>query len=523
MFTLQDFLELDYINPCKIMTQVPDMGQIPIHSISVIEIPVDNFIRANEIVLTTALGCCEDDSLLLRFVKEVYASQAAALAISLKSNSYYLPPSVLEFAEAHRFPIIMLAWECRFAEIIEIVLEKIKNEHSLIAGRYEKMQKELLSMYLNKEDLDKAADLMARHLACHVLITDEKNNLKGADLRPYPQDFQTKPDRAAGAPLVMAIQANGKLYGYLILEEKKKNRDLLTEKHYIEKYAVMPLTLWFNMEDVINITTLKLKNDYVWNLINNRFSGAEERQLLGKKLGFDLQRSYICIICKITAGDPVNISKVLEQEILASIYSVESLIIQISKKQGRKIMSTAVQGNVAFYCENRDFDHEKKVFDFIDLMEEDLKKSYPHYRFYWGISEIQTGEANFHQLYLDANLALYACLHSASGRNRGTFKDSAVFKILSTLSEHTEIHQLSQKALAPLLDYQAKHFTELMETLIVFIKNNYNLSQTARQLHLHRQSLIYRMKKIEELTGLALDDHNNLFLLEIYTRMNSTY
>ncbi|MFQ7031480.1 MAG: helix-turn-helix domain-containing protein [Clostridium sp.] len=48
---------------------------------------------------------------------------------------------------------------------------------------------------------------------------------------------------------------------------------------------------------------------------------------------------------------------------------------------------------------------------------------------------------------------------------------------------------------------------------------NYNKSETARELNLHRQSLIYRLKKIEELTGLSLNDHDSLYLLESCLRL----
>ena len=62
-----------------------------------------------------------------------------------------------------------------------------------------------------------------------------------------------------------------------------------------------------------------------------------------------------------------------------------------------------------------------------------------------------------------------------------------------------------------------------MKTLTEFIKSNYNTSLTARNLHLNRQSLLYRLKKIEMLTQLSLSDRRDLLLLEIFTRIHSDY
>ena len=60
---------------------------------------------------------------------------------------------------------------------------------------------------------------------------------------------------------------------------------------------------------------------------------------------------------------------------------------------------------------------------------------------------------------------------------------------------------------------------ELLLTLSQYIRCNYNKNETARELNLHRQSLIYRLKKIEELTGLSLNDHDSLYLPESCLRL----
>ena len=64
---------------------------------------------------------------------------------------------------------------------------------------------------------------------------------------------------------------------------------------------------------------------------------------------------------------------------------------------------------------------------------------------------------------------------------------------------------------------------EEAKTLVEFIKADGNTSLTARNLHLNRQSLLYRLKKIEALTGMSLNQRKDLFLLELFTRINSYY
>ena len=80
-----------------------------------------------------------------------------------------------------------------------------------------------------------------------------------------------------------------------------------------------------------------------------------------------------------------------------------------------------------------------------------------------------------------------------------------------------------KETLSKLAEYEKTSSMDLMKTLTEFIKSNYNTSLTARNLHLNRQSLLYRLKKIEMLTQLSLSDRRDLLLLEIFTRIHSDY
>lgn len=524
MVTLKDILNLSYLKETYQMTSFGPADTIPIRHISVIEMPVDNFIRENELVLSTALGCQDDPQKLLSFITEIQASKAAALMIATKDNRYCLPEKVVEFGNLHRFPIIMIPWECRFGEIIELVLEAIKNKDLVKIKYYEALQKELLFKYLNSEDLNVAARLMSRFLACSVVITNEKGQVKGSN-----EDLNLDGDEDLFLPTsemyTITIHANNRIFGHLHLwhfEDNHQN-ELHVNVHYIEKYTLLPLTLWFNKEDIINLTTMNLKNDFVWNLASNGFSSKEDQNLMGKKLGFNLRRPYTCIVCKVLSSSKVALMPYFEQEISLHAVTIENLILQESKKLNKNIMSTLFQGTLVIYLENTDHEAESMVHRYIDHLEDRLRQSFPNYFYYWGVSEIKTTESDFHQYYLNATLALNTCINTPQGRNRGTYEDTTIFKILSVLTENHEIQTQAKSSLKGLLDYDAQHGMELMNTLSVYIKNNYNLSQTARDLHLHRQSLLYRMKKIEELSGWSLADHNSIFLLEVYSRMHLKY
>jgi len=83
--------------------------------------------------------------------------------------------------------------------------------------------------------------------------------------------------------------------------------------------------------------------------------------------------------------------------------------------------------------------------------------------------------------------------------------DLGVYRLLLTLRDDGELRPFVERALAP-LDEDHRNGSALIETLEAFFACNGNLSEAARQLHLHRNSLIYRLNRARELLGHDLDD-----------------
>jgi purine catabolism regulator len=62
------------------------------------------------------------------------------------------------------------------------------------------------------------------------------------------------------------------------------------------------------------------------------------------------------------------------------------------------------------------------------------------------------------------------------------------------------------EVLGRLLDYDRKRHGTLVPTLEAFLQNHGNLQATARSLHLHVNSLSYRLERIAAIGGINLDD-----------------
>ena len=79
-------------------------------------------------------------------------------------------------------------------------------------------------------------------------------------------------------------------------------------------------------------------------------------------------------------------------------------------------------------------------------------------------------------------------------------------EVIAQLRGQGSIFPSLQEVLAPLEAYDARHGTDLVNTLSVYVKTGGNITTTADTLFLHRNSVAYRLLRIQELSGLKLRD-----------------
>jgi hypothetical protein len=127
VFTLRDFLELKEFPHQVLLTPGLDPGSVVIRHVSVIEAPIERFVRRDELVLTTVLGCRDSEEAFLGFMRDICDSGAAAVAVSFpEDRDELVPPSVLAWAESRGVPVVRLPWAHRFAEITETVVARLR-------------------------------------------------------------------------------------------------------------------------------------------------------------------------------------------------------------------------------------------------------------------------------------------------------------------------------------------------------------------------------------------------------------
>jgi PucR family transcriptional regulator, purine catabolism regulatory protein len=81
--------------------------------------------------------------------------------------------------------------------------------------------------------------------------------------------------------------------------------------------------------------------------------------------------------------------------------------------------------------------------------------------------------------------------------------------LLNQSSSNLLIHNILQ----PLLDFDCQNDTKLVHTLKVYFSCNYNASQAAKILYLHRNTMLNRLEKIKEILQTDFNNSNENILI----------
>ena len=92
---------------------------------------------------------------------------------------------------------------------------------------------------------------------------------------------------------------------------------------------------------------------------------------------------------------------------------------------------------------------------------------------------------------------------SVSQHNDRTWTEFDGSTVSVLTRSHREATEIVRGVLGPLADESTRSIM-LRDTLFAFLRNDRKWKETAEELFIHKQTLSYRLGKIEELTGLKI-------------------
>ena len=96
-----------------------------------------------------------------------------------------------------------------------------------------------------------------------------------------------------------------------------------------------------------------------------------------------------------------------------------------------------------------------------------------------------------------------------------TYASMGVNRLLFNIENTDCFEEYYQDTIRPLDEYDALNNSNLVEVLDCYMKHNGSVQDTAEELFVHRNTLVYRLEKIKKITGLDLREFEDAIVFKV--------
>lgn len=506
-----ELLELPELADIKQLTRVTVAGLQRIRSTSVQEVPLEEFVRPGELVMTTGIGLNDDPARLTAFVREIAAAGAIALAIAVGPHVSKISSVVVREAERLGLILFEFPWERRFSEVTELVLNHIVERQQAWMQRSETVHDLFTRIVLSGGDLSQICRFLELQIERPVRIVDRwgevteagEGSLTAAD--PHGWDV-----RGASVP----ISAEQKDLGMILVlagENGLSGPDAMVAHHAATAAALIMLMQRAKAEG-----EARGQSELLLAVLKEASGSPRELERRAIALGFDPRVPFAVIHVQIGAtpgdeNDGEELTEVARWAVQRALAGRRTSALQAWDGSAVTLMLPDGAGWGA-----------PRVNGLLDDITAYVRRQDPSISVSCGIGRVAPSLAGVPESFREAlsacqlGVALHGSGSTTSYSALGAYP--ALHEALNADGSASALQDLQERYLGVADRYEAETGLPLLETLTAFFEERGNVSATARALRINRQSLLYRLERFQVLSEVDLSSPVDRFALELALR-----
>lgn len=334
--------------------------------------------------------------------------------------------------------------------------------------------------------------------------------LQLSDLSSLPEELQDR--KLAGkkaaptlqeiygglARLVVPVNVGGIARGYLSLVGVAGEMDELD--FIVAEQGAAVCAIEMARSKAVREIEKRLQGDLLTALLYDELS-PRDAGLWAETMGLDLLQSHIAL------------RFVWEKSDSPSRRRLETLIHGEVSRLGLKTILSAMGSEVICFCQLASKQgRPEPALQLGEAVLEQAKREYPQAPVLCGIgvpvSDITAWRTSFRQ----AGQALEMS-RRLEARQPLYFPDLSVYRLLLQIEHNPELLVFQEEMLGPLLAQE--NSLELLRTLESYFEHNGNISQTAEDLFIHRNTLMYRLERISAILNIDLEKPETRLALQL--------
>ncbi|MGV2435998.1 MAG UNVERIFIED_CONTAM: helix-turn-helix domain-containing protein [Anaerolineae bacterium] len=431
--------------------------------------------------------------------------------------------SAITEANAYGIPVLIVPASHSIRQIERVIISLLVDRNNQLDRRGMQIYRELTEISARNEGINALIGAIARLTGKTTLIQDKYLRLMESEIQPnlytiwdeiesylktmnsLPTDMQdrhrvkdiTNPVMMQGLPvpgyarLVAPIVTKEIGRGYLSIIGAEDDLDEID--FLIAEHGALACALEMAKQKAISETEKRLRGTFLDRLLNGDVSQSEAiRQ--GERLNHNMNLPHIAIALRWLG------------EKTPSVRRLETIVNKVVEtEQARALVwQREREGQVIVFHATDKHDPIDTSIALANKFVEAVRSQFPNIKIAIGLGQAALEIGNWRNSHRDAEQAL-----ELAGRLQTDtplyIADLGVYQLILGLSDQERLIEFCNKSLGRIIDYDLRQHADLLQTLEAFFYCHGNLSQTAERLIVHRNTLLYRMNRINQIADIDLD------------------
>ena len=258
--------------------------------------------------------------------------------------------------------------------------------------------------------------------------------------------------------------------------------------------AASACAIEFDRERAVTETRDRLEGEFIASLLTGSYSSERVALERARRLGADLSQRVAVIALRGAAASPSW-----------QVHALRAAQNVVARREVRALVAPH-EDAVCLVAMPEPDGAVDVMYRFAELVRGECARATGDTSTSLGLGRTHEGAAGVRQSYREAEHALEMSRRLLGPGRQASFADLGLHRLLFAMAQHPELSDYYRGTVGELIAYDERSSAGLMATLDAYFEANASPTETSQRLGLHRNTVLYRLRRIEEVGRLRLDD-----------------
>ncbi|MCR3956880.1 MAG: PucR family transcriptional regulator ligand-binding domain-containing protein [Gudongella sp.] len=533
---LKDILKMSCFENSRLVSGNEIIDRTEVEGITIVERPdIANWIKGGELLLTSFYSIETDIQAQSKLIEDVAKNGAAGIIIKVSDMVPVISNDIVETGRSLNFPVITISKEVKYIDILYPVMGLLFNEQVYRLNYYKECHEKFNRLSLEMKGFQSIAKTLDQMVENPVIIFDSEMRILAFSNENFSElniaEKEMKRMIYEGYPIygldinfeedeyhltIEPIEVVNRIQAYLGILEV--NRDMTKLDFIALESAANTLRLEILKETAVNEAKLRYKGDLMDDLISGNYDSVQSIYDRGQILGWDLKKKYLLGLYNISWKNKKKVENNAEWS-LESRNIVKTIIDRIAYHHTTGHISLIKGEELIVFWPVVERENRKASINKLKLFGEEVrdtvKKRFGDVYVTMGIGSVAESVEDMGVSYNEAKDAAIFGRRIFGEDSTSVFDELGIYKMLCSFDNRDALASFIPESLRKLINYDKDKNNELIDTFEMYLKCNLNAVKTAEELFVHYKTVLYRLNRIKELTGLDIEDRDKMLEIEV--------